>query len=915
MLRKHRSEPKPDVVPAENPFLFFISSDMSDEYMSVREEVVRRIDDAPYLSRYAFEYSPGGSEPIDSEYLRKVRECDLFIWILTNHTPFAVRNEIHEAISSSKDFWLIDYESDEPEDSTQEIKARVGNRCHWISVTDSGVGAAVAGALHDEIVRALRKRPGLSREATIAQRMRESRGRCIARWGVIGIPETVASRLFEDKSLGHPPSRLVRPDGDKLRVLIGKAGSGKSLIAERLFQYRLAKSMESASEPVPVFLEAKRIRKDLESEIFRASSGIGDPSYYGAHIILDGLDEVDSTVAVDLLHELRVVVEKWNNSISIVTSRPIPGAFAAHEQVDVEQLPEDVSLNLLSLFGARGSQLHQRYSWPKSVSEASKFPLYALLIGRYLSENEDSRLTNSAQLLHYLGSSIVRYLANQDERALVEVAQQATSSAKELIEIRNLSNPDQYDHSLPTGVLERDGDSIGFTNTLVREWFASRALSLGIESLDNILSDTERVYRWWYPVLLYLKSSSDAHIRESLLLISQQNPVFAMGLIPELFVDPDYDNLGNTDAPSNSDAACELKSILDAFSKGFGSYLDSTIGITTIDGAPLEIGTHIHGAQFYRMYRRSPGGVFVVNTQDSPPSDSTLGHWDSYSWSTQDWTAGWAWSATHRDIQRYFESWLSKSQVPLKCEVLRREELWYQVLHVMGRSVHHHTPIPAADVLRRLRLYSDNSIISFDGMHLPIREFRGQLVAITQSENPNLSSPYTGPDLNRRGKWVWSDYSGYAMLKRVEEVYTAALYGYLCIVEEWPENIKSQMNLYMISPCEMVLDLVYEDKDDGSSNPSLTYYLKPIERNLESRVDAMLNHRRVSFSDFDLTGHQALLRRLRPQHWQRVRTLLYNGGPTITKKFPARQLALKWIAEDLEAIKVINSSSCVSEWR
>ena len=71
------------VQPGERPIKAFVSSVMGPEFDEARNETVRALDEIPLIARWAFEFTPGGSEPVDKAYLRHVRDADFVVWLVT----------------------------------------------------------------------------------------------------------------------------------------------------------------------------------------------------------------------------------------------------------------------------------------------------------------------------------------------------------------------------------------------------------------------------------------------------------------------------------------------------------------------------------------------------------------------------------------------------------------------------------------------------------------------------------------------------------------------------------------------------------------------------------------------------------------------------------------------------------------
>ncbi|MFB8791799.1 MAG: hypothetical protein U7123_23885 [Potamolinea sp.] len=206
-----------------------------------------------------------------------------------------------------------------------------------------------------EEVREVSKTSGINQDAAdvtpaipinyhqqLEQLERESKVRCIERWQAAGVSESKAIELADDSSIGIAPPN-IQLCAEKLILLIGELGAGKSLIGERLFQIAIKQAKENANAPIPVYLEAKKVVGHLQEAVEAAATGIGNPQIQGATVIIDGADEAGTGLASQLLTEARLL-KAWQKTTVVITSRPIPTFEQVEEAVPVPLLSDDDAL-------------------------------------------------------------------------------------------------------------------------------------------------------------------------------------------------------------------------------------------------------------------------------------------------------------------------------------------------------------------------------------------------------------------------------------------------------------------------------------------------------------------------------------------------------------------------------------------
>ena len=85
----------------ENPLLVFISSVIAD-MRAEREAAEAAIRAIPLSRPWVFEHSPASALPLVESYLRKVRECDIFVLLLGGTITDPVKQEVETAQAAGK---------------------------------------------------------------------------------------------------------------------------------------------------------------------------------------------------------------------------------------------------------------------------------------------------------------------------------------------------------------------------------------------------------------------------------------------------------------------------------------------------------------------------------------------------------------------------------------------------------------------------------------------------------------------------------------------------------------------------------------------------------------------------------------------------------------------------------------------
>lgn len=138
----------------ENRLLVFVSS-LIGELLDEREVVETAVGAIPLTRAWVFEHTPASAEPVAESYLRKVRECDIFILLVGRDISDPVKEEYHAALDHQKPclVFLKDVErSAETEAFINEIDVKWAK----FSSTDE-LQQQVREAVTDELIKGYRR--------------------------------------------------------------------------------------------------------------------------------------------------------------------------------------------------------------------------------------------------------------------------------------------------------------------------------------------------------------------------------------------------------------------------------------------------------------------------------------------------------------------------------------------------------------------------------------------------------------------------------------------------------------------------------------------------------------------------------------------------------------------------------------
>lgn len=889
---------RPRMSAGERPLLAFVSSIMREaveaDLLPAREEVVRTFRRAASLfDLWAFEFTPASSEWVDRGYLRKVREADIVLWLVGRETTPAVADEIREALAANRRLVVVRLPTTRS-DATEALLHEVGLRAKY---ADGGGPNTLADVLTltigDEIIRAMRGRPDLGRLERLEEMGRASRGRSLDRWQANGLPRAQADELIRDTSLGALGADLhVREPG--VILLVGEMGAGKSLVGERFIQAAIAGAASHSDAPIPVYLEARDAAGRLQAAVQGAAEGLGNPRIQGAAIVVDGLDEAGVEVAEPLLREARVLAETWPQTTIVLTSRPMPALDRSTEKIAVPLLDDTKANALISRAAQR--ELPHGFSLSPSVQDAVRRPLFAILVGVYLREQGVAYVRSAPELLDTLVERAIGQAVVGRASADVLFHRLAVASVDRggaAVPTSDVGRRDEVAALLATRlVVEHDG-ALTFPLALLTQWFAAQSLATGTMSVEDILSSTERLERWRYPLTILVGTMGHDTVTRVFAPIAARFPGFAARIVRESL--PDRSNVPETQLPPAEECGTRVHATMVAWSEGMGPLAPYTVPLRE-DGAvaTLAVATGSNGwltAAWRRGQEALPDVVdFATHYTEATPWSNAWPSWRSGPPLPQ---SAWAWRWTFDELSKALTHIVDRHTLPLPDGPLRDEATWRLARTIAGKGSLSHDPVLVADLEAMMAPYAAYTRVHFNGNDLNPQTVLSILAALRASGVDRIRSPWPGPDLleeERRPNWVWAPYSDERLLARAQAIYAAALQGYQQIVATWFPMFAPHLQLAVRLPLRRVGVLQPQRRDAGMQGaPVLWGDWEPLPRGKRSEMNFRL------IRPDETTEDGSAIRTAVPENWHAL-TDIYEDTP-------ATDLAYGWLASDLRRLR------------
>jgi len=892
-----RVDTRDDLDPGEHPLRVFVCSTIDPQLERARELTREAIGKAPYLAPWLFEYTPASSEDLLGSYLDKVRQSDLVIWLVGDDTTDPVRQEVEAALASGRRLLVFRLPSSERTSSTRDLLKKVGPHSKWLDVEDvERLPHYVELTLHDEIVRAVRGSGGAeSRERYLEQLGRASRGRCIARWQSAGMPLALAIELADDPSVGAVGLDGVHA-GQKVQLLVGPIGAGKSLAAERLLQGALADSMRSARSPLPVYLDTPRLSGGLGRAVAEELGRVEGTADEGAVVVVDGLEALGSPGAVKLLEEARTLCHSHPNTSVFLTSRPTSTLARAEELVPLPELSPDDSIRIISL--SRGSEVtpYSMVGWPSSLKSAVRRPLFAVLAGSYLRSVNLQPASVVAVITDVVESVLVGTdVDGSRTTALASIAARSVELGLSPVHAADCGLDSTERQALVyAGLITDDGYSVQFSLPVFAQWYAAQWLLAGNAPDVTELSAVEA---WSTSVAIAVGTGGYDAVFETLQRIAERYPGVAAEIIDDALARWGDESELDAAYPSEADIA-RIRATMVSWIRGLGP-LGRLIGPINARGRLAPLAASTSGSRLSTAWYF---GEEEIDESTPVPVEAFRGAapWALSLSAAVGRAPSWPWRWSLETLRFSLENTLATRTLPTRGTFLAREAAWVAALGLVDRGNLDHRPIPLKILEEELdRLPQDTQVLNHIGRRLKLYELRQAMEELKSEGAASMVPPLPGPDLGFAGGWVWSGYSESRLRERTIAVYEAALRAFSHVIGLWFGGLLHAMPRALLMPVSMVATLYLPGKT-GAVGPSIDYYLEPLEETAESRVELRVDPPSAQGDFGPPESFYVAVRRYRSAYMHRVyptrtRSVLGLFGPD-----PVTRLVYRWLWEDLE---------------
>lgn len=311
-----------------------------------------------------------------------------------------------------------------------------------------------------------------------------------------------------DAALAAYEARVPVTKLGEATVLVGPFGSGKSELAELWFRKAVEEFRVDESACEPMWLHASElISRSLVEEVSQRSSTTAGSSS-ALSIVIDGLDEVDSTTAARVVAQAQAFVRAASHTRILLTCRP--GVLQRDDsQILHNGLEREEAVALIE---AIAESRQATWRWDPTLIDAVQRPFFAIAAGVMIGEG--ARPAGQADLI---GRLVERALetrsgstrATQDPRTFDLLTKLAVSATKSGGRQDGLSFQERQ-QVLSSTLVHQVGPQVEFSLPIFQQWFAGTAILSDSSLVSVAVSDAVSFERWrWALAVACLGASTD----------------------------------------------------------------------------------------------------------------------------------------------------------------------------------------------------------------------------------------------------------------------------------------------------------------------------------------------------------------------------------------------------------------------
>lgn len=638
-------------------------------------------------------------------------------------------------------------------------------------------------------------------------------------------------------------------------------------------------------------------------------------------------------IASDIPRQANLLVVDWDKTTIIITSRPIRLLDNIENKIQIPQLSEKRSYELIAKASGRAMTAMICSGWTLAIREAIRYPLFALIMASYLKQDSVNSPQSTGELLSWLVDDALRRskvdYANY-ESLLQQLASQSIENGGQGIRATDIAKSNEIKLLLDSGlVVARSRDVIAFPLQILNEWFAAKSLENNPDKVREFANNPQLLEKWRFSLTIAVATFGFDIVSKILQPIVEIFPAFVVEIVIRT-----SKRWGRKERQLPNFYKCgqQIQTAMRSWVKGLMHLAEIAIPIQN-DGKICPIGVKTDGVRLETAWY--VGTDLLDGDIVELPEE-----WDDDFYSKRlDWRNGipsdpsdesaWAWRWTINIIVSNLSDKLQYPILPVESQPLIKEAAWRCALAIIEyRRMKRITKIKLNwweieyfSIEEIIETVSEIEQAALQDCHITLpdlniqsyflKQLKREIDYLLERKVTIMHSMYPIPDIGV-GKSLWQLYSNAQLSLRVKMVYKNALDAYQEITHMWFTQMIPNMQVSAMLPARLVGIIVMPMPHEPLFYvPCLDWFLEPLSKNSENEVEITFIERGADRANFNNRRESATskIKSLRSQYAVWISN--YWHKEALDDDFflhsPATKLAYSWLREDLK--KIFGSAS------